>query len=204
MERAAPRERPVGQGGAAIAIPAASTAGLLSLGGGPFASPGSTRSTGSSVRLPVRPAPSDRLPRARGSERTSEMWTSLGHVGLRLLPSDGCGKNRQFGEQQWERRKTPGGGHDSPPACRGQKSGGGGRLYHASVQADPSAVLGEVAGMCPIAAASTSLFDSRRTPPRGHFRVIRQGVLPVRSVRSTFRTASPIKQKRSGRSGSCK
>ena len=27
-------------------------------------------------------------------------------------------------EQQGERRKTPGGGHDLPPASRGQKSGG--------------------------------------------------------------------------------
>ena len=37
---------------------------------------------------------------------------------------DQGGEDRHSDEQQWERRKTPGGGHDLPPASRGQKSGG--------------------------------------------------------------------------------
>ena len=36
------------------------------------------------------------------------------------------GEGRQSGKQQWERRKTPGGSHDSPPAGQTKIGGGGG------------------------------------------------------------------------------
>ena len=48
---------------------------------------------------------------------------------------NGQGHNFQSGKEQRERRKTPGGGHDSPPACQGRKSVGG--LSQAAVRRSP-------------------------------------------------------------------
>ena len=106
-------------------------------------------------------------------------------------------QDRQCDEQQWERRKTPGGDYDLPLGLRGPKVGGGGGgggrcLARLPCTADPST---ETAGMSLITVACSGLFDPRRTP----LRVIR--LQCCRSVFSTCRTGLPITQKSGGRSG---
>ena len=72
--------------------------------------------------------------RVAGNYRASE----VGGVALGL---DGPGD-----EQQWERRKMPGGGHGLPPAIPGHKSVGGDRCARPPCGADPGATSAAAAG----------------------------------------------------------
>ena len=83
-----------------------------------------------------RPGEGDRIVYRRGLEVRGlgrEVGACGGRGGGHLLvlgldnPGDerqGGAEGRQPNEQQWERRKTPGGGHDLPPASRVRKIGG--------------------------------------------------------------------------------